>query len=74
MQFVCDSSGTCLEYMLPGVQVTAGLGFFLRSSHLGQSILNIVIPYLNGSIAFSVGLSEIVLKERLYLILSNLAK
>ena len=55
-QFVCGSSGACLEYVLPGVQVTAGLGFFLRSSHLGQSILSIVIPYFNRPTAFPVGL------------------
>ena len=30
----CDSRGTCLDSMLFGVQVTAGLGFFLQSSHL----------------------------------------
>ena len=29
--------GACLDCMLPGVQVTAGLGFFLRSSHLCDS-------------------------------------
>ena len=28
------SHGACLDYMLPGVQVTAGLGIFLCSSHL----------------------------------------
>ena len=33
-RLVCDSHGTCLDCMLPGVQVTAGLGFFLRSSQL----------------------------------------
>ena len=33
-QLVCGSVGTCLGCMLPGVQVTAGLGFFLRSSPL----------------------------------------
>ena len=31
---VCGSHGACLDCMLPGVQVTAGLGFFLCSSHL----------------------------------------
>ena len=31
---VCDSHGACLDCMLPGVEVTTGLGFFLRSSHL----------------------------------------
>ena len=34
---VCGSHGACLDSMLPGVQVTAGLGFFLRSGCLGDS-------------------------------------
>ena len=34
---VCDSHGACLDYMLPGVQVTAGLGFYLHSSGLSDS-------------------------------------
>ena len=33
-QLLCSSHGTCLDCMLPGVQVTVGLGFFLRSSAL----------------------------------------
>ena len=33
-QLVCGSYIACLDYMLPGVQVTAGLKFFLHSSHL----------------------------------------
>ena len=36
-QLVCGSHGACLDSMLPGVQVTAGLGFFLRSSRLSDS-------------------------------------
>ena len=28
-QLVCGSRGACLDSMLPGVQVTTGLGFFL---------------------------------------------
>ena len=31
---VCGSCGVYLDCVLPGVQVTAGLGFFLHSSHL----------------------------------------
>ena len=27
-QVVCSSRGTCLDSLLPGVQITAGLGFF----------------------------------------------
>ena len=34
---VCGSPGTCLDCMLPGVQVTAGLGCFLFSSYLCDS-------------------------------------
>ena len=34
---VCGSRGACLDSMLPGVQVTAGLGFFLHSSCLSVS-------------------------------------
>ena len=33
-RLVCGSHGACLDCMLPEVEVTAGLGFFLRSSHL----------------------------------------
>ena len=29
-RFVCGSCGTCLDCMLPGVQVTTGMGFFLH--------------------------------------------
>ena len=36
-QLVYGSCGACLDSMLPGVQVTAGLGFFLHSSHLSDS-------------------------------------
>ena len=36
-RLVCGSHGACLDCMLPGVQVTAGLGFFLCSSHLSES-------------------------------------
>ena len=31
---VCGPCGAYLDYMLLGAQVTAGLGFFLCSSHL----------------------------------------
>ena len=31
-RLVCGSSGACLHCMLPGVEVSAGLGFFLSSS------------------------------------------
>ena len=31
---VCGPYGVCLDYILPGVQVTTGLGFFLHLSHL----------------------------------------
>ena len=34
---VCGSHGACLDSMLPGVQVNAGLGFFQHSSHLSDS-------------------------------------
>ena len=34
---VCCRGSTCLDCMLPGVQVTAGLGFFLCSSCLSDS-------------------------------------
>ena len=27
-RLACGSRGTCLDCMLPGIQVTAGLGFF----------------------------------------------
>ena len=33
-RLVRHSHGACLDCMLPGVQVTAGLRFFLFSSHL----------------------------------------
>ena len=36
-QLVCGSCGACLDCVLPGVQVTAGLGFFLCSSRLSDS-------------------------------------
>ena len=36
-QLVCGSHGACLDSTLPGVQVTAGLGFFLCSSRLSDS-------------------------------------
>ena len=36
-QLVCGSCGACLNSMLPRVQFTAGLGFFLHSSHLNVS-------------------------------------
>ena len=36
-QLVCASHGACLDCVLPGVQVTAGLGFFLCSSHLSYN-------------------------------------
>ena len=29
---VCGSCGVCLDCMLPGIEVTAGLGFFLHSN------------------------------------------
>ena len=34
---VCGSHGACLDCVLPGVQVTAGLGFFLFSSYLSYN-------------------------------------
>ena len=34
LRLMRGSHGACLDCMLPGTQVTAGLGFFLRSSHL----------------------------------------
>ena len=34
---VCGSRGACLDSVLPGVQVTARLGFFLCSGCLGDS-------------------------------------
>ena len=34
---VYGSHGTCLDCMLPGVQVITGLGSFLHSSHLCDS-------------------------------------
>ena len=43
-QFVCGSYGACLDYMLPGVQVIAGLNF-LRSASLD---VKIVTPYSIG--------------------------
>ena len=36
-QLMCGSQDACLDYMLPGVQVTAGLGFFLYSKSLSDS-------------------------------------
>ena len=36
-RLVCGFCGICLDCMLPGVQVIAGLGFFLRSSHLSYN-------------------------------------
>ena len=36
-RLVCGFRGACLDCMLPGIQVTAGLGFFLYSSHLSDS-------------------------------------
>ena len=51
--FVCVFRGACLECVLPGVQVTAGLGFFLCSSHLGN--WKLWLPTLTG-LAFSVDL------------------
>ena len=36
LRLVCVSRGACLVNMLPGVQVTAGLGFFLCSAHLSD--------------------------------------
>ena len=33
-RLVCGSCVACLDCTLPGVQVTAGLGFFLHSGHL----------------------------------------
>ena len=35
-RLVCGSHGACLDSMLPGVQVTVRLGFFLYSSHLSD--------------------------------------
>ena len=37
-ELVCGSCGACLDCMLPGVQVTAGLGFFsaFRSFKLSE--------------------------------------
>ena len=35
-QLVCGSHGACLVNMLPVVQVTAGLEFFLCSAHLSD--------------------------------------
>ena len=34
---VCGSCGACLDGVLPGVQVTVELGYFLRSSRLDVS-------------------------------------
>ena len=34
-------------YLLPGIQVTVEIGFFLHSSHLGQVNLKLVTPYLS---------------------------
>ena len=53
MWLVCGSHGACLDCMLPGVQVTAGLGFFLCSSHLSDS-KDIDSPALTG-LAFFAG-------------------
>ena len=39
---MCGSHGACLDCMLPNVLVTAGLGFFLRLSHLCHVIMKIV--------------------------------
>ena len=36
-RLVCDSHDACLDSMLPGIQVTAGMGCFLCSSHLCDS-------------------------------------
>ena len=36
-RLVCVNHCACLDGMLPGVQVTAGLGFFLHSSRLSDS-------------------------------------
>ena len=35
-RLVCGSFGMCLDCTLPGVQVTAGLVFFLHSCHLSN--------------------------------------
>ena len=36
-KLVCGSCGACLDCVLPGVEVTTGLGFFLHSSHLSYN-------------------------------------
>ena len=55
VQFVCDSGGACLDYtsVLPGVQVTVELGFFLHLIYLGDCV-KIVTPCLT-SLALLAG-------------------
>ena len=36
-RLVCGTHGACLDCLLPGVEVTTGLGFFLCSSYLCDS-------------------------------------
>ena len=48
----CGSCGTCLNCMLPRVQITTGLGFFLHLSHLSDG--EDMTPALT-SLAFSGG-------------------
>ena len=50
---VCGSHGACLDCMLPGVQVTAGLRFFLCSSHLCDNE-DLACNYYYKSISISV--------------------
>ena len=45
-QLVCDSHSTCLDCMLPGVQVTAGLGFCSVFKSF-EVIVKIVTPCFN---------------------------
>ena len=50
-RLVCGSRGACLDSMLPRVQITARLGFFIRSSRLSvnddsdSSVVMRCIPY-----------------------------
>ena len=45
-RLVCGSHGACLDCMLPGVQVTAGLGFFTVFKSF-IVIVKIVTPCFN---------------------------
>ena len=51
-QLVCGFHGACLDCMLPGVQVTAGLGFLCIQ--VIYVIIKIVTPCLTG-LAFLTG-------------------